>query len=138
MLWRVWNSYLYYFSKIYMFYCIVPISYIGTVFLYLYRSLVLILFSCNEIYNSDIYCTYYSIYHYLIPDSCMLSPDTCLISLITCHLIHDCLTCDYHISRILSSYPLVYIQWPVFLILMYSSYSGNSWTCPAPAIPIIW
>jgi len=71
----------------------------------------------------------------LSPDSCMLSSDICLISLITCYLIHYCLLSDYHISGILSCYPVLYIQWPVFLVLMYSC---NFWTCHAPTIPVIW
>ena len=77
----------------YRFSVCLPISCIGTVFLY-----------------RDIFCAYYLPCYYLTLDSCMLLTDTCLISLITCHLIHYCLPCDYHISRILSCYPVFYIQ----------------------------
>jgi len=142
-----WNLYWYYFSKLYCFLysyrslVSVAFSRIRTELLYWYRFLVFVLipisvlFSCIVIYDSDIYCAYYLTYYYLTPDSCMLSPNTCLLSLITCHMIYYYLTCDYHISGILSYYPVLYMHWPVFLVLMYSC---SSWTCYAPAIPVIW
>ena len=78
-------------------YCLlvfILIPYISIIFLYSYRFSVLVLFSDIEIYDIDIYYTYYLTCYYLTPDSCLLSLDTCLlspdtylISLITYHLI---------------------------------------------------
>jgi len=118
---KVSIMYLYYFSKLYCFSCIcantlyryrfpvfISILYIGTNFLVSIMIFLAVLFSCIVIYVSDIYYAYYLICYHLTPNFCMLSPNICLISLITCHLIHYYLPCDYHISGILSSYPVLY------------------------------
>jgi len=60
------------FLKTVCFPVFVPISCVGTLFMYSHRSLVSVLFSCIKICDSDIYCAYYSTCHYLTPDSCML------------------------------------------------------------------
>jgi len=111
-------------------------SYIQTDLLYRYRFSVFVLIPCIGtvflIVISTVFITWHTTTcHYLIPDSCVLSPDTCLISLITCHLIYSCLPC---IIIFQESYPAImyYIQWLVFLVLMYA------WTRHALVIPVIW
>ena len=111
--------YRYYFPVFVSIFCI---STIFSIFLLIPISVP---FSCIMIYDTDIHSAYYWTYyylpvitwhlyiehltcHYLTPDSCLLLPDTCLISLITCHLIYYHLTCDYHISGILSCYHVLY------------------------------
>jgi len=123
--------YRYYFSVF------IPILYIGTVFLYSYWFPILVRFSCIVIDDSDIYCAYDLTCHHLRPDSCMLSHDTYLISFNTNHLIYYHLTCNYYISRILSCYYVLYTMICIsctYVLLL----PLNSWTCPAPAIPVIW
>jgi len=88
LLWRVWNLYLNYFSKLYCFLVFVSIFSISTTFLYLYRSPESVPFSRIMIYDNDILCAYLldalspaygqlkPACHYLTLDSCMLSPAT--------------------------------------------------------------
>jgi len=90
-LWRVWNLYLYRFSKLYHFSVFVPIPCIDTIFLY-----------C-VIWWWYLLC--------LLLDTCFidhLTPAPIMISLNTYHLIHYFLPCDYHISGILSCYHVLH------------------------------
>ena len=109
------------------------------IFQYSYQSSVSISFSVLCYITVDICCvtTWHltpACYHltpacyHLIPAWYYLSPATCYITIWLVIIIFQ-----ESCSAI-----LYYIQWPTSLVLMYSCYSFNSWTCHVHAIPVNW
>ena len=143
-LWRVWNLYLYCFSKLYHFPVFVPIPFIDTIFLYSYWSPISISFSCmgnDPLYRyfsciviSIVLIIYHAItwhmtltYYHLTPIWYHLSPDMPDIWPIIITIREwwpDVLT-----------YPDIFI--PVQIVLLIHLYSWHSWQAPSHSRTLI-
>jgi len=104
----------------------ISISYIGIIFLYLYRSPVSVLFSCIIIYDSDVYCAYYLTCYYLTPDTCLLLLNTCMLSpdlLLsdTCLILLDVLLLDICHAWYLTYNYHIWEWWPNILTYSFST-----------------
>ena len=115
----------------YCFLVFLPISNIGTTFLYLYRSSVSVPFSCIMTYDNDIYLSVITwlmlvITWHLFDITYHLPPDTWLLDLWLSHLRKSCLDVLY------------YIKWPESIVVMYScNFLNLSCTCHSLKLIII-